>query len=69
MAHRRLLLATATRAKALVTDRIAALVKSDPDRRAGQRATIIDDWASPSGPLGRPRTWAMARLMQAESSL
>ena len=67
-AQRRLVMAVEERAKALIGEQIAALLKSEGDRRASQRGKIIEDWANLTGPLGHLRTWAKGKLIQAEQS-
>jgi hypothetical protein len=65
-AHRRLVLSAEERAKELIMDQIAALIRADESQRQSVKNRIADDWSNLTGTLGHLRRWAMAKMAGAD---
>lgn len=65
-ARRRLVLIAEQRAKALITNQIAAWAKADEQRRGKLQISMIDDWTNLTGHMGHLRTWAQRQFTLAQ---
>lgn len=65
-AHRRLVQAAEERAKELIADQIAAMVRADEGQQRSLKNRMADDWSNLTGVLGHLRRWATLKLAAAD---